>query len=123
MTTSQQGVDRRVDEDAALRYIVEGTASTTGREFFRALVQSLAAALDTRGAWVTEYDERANRLRSLAFWLGGRFIASFEYAVEGTPCETVVRERRLVHLPDQVVELYPDNPVDFPEHVVSYLGV
>ena len=123
MAAEQQAGARRVDEDVALRAILEGTASTTGREFFRALVQSLAVALDTRGAWLTEYDEQAGRLRSLAFWLGDRFIDSFEYAVEGTPCETVVRERRLVHLPDRILDLYPSNPVEFPERVVSYLGV
>jgi PAS domain S-box-containing protein len=114
---------RRIDEDAALRAIVEGTASFTGREFYRALVQSLAATLDTRGAWLTEYDEGRRRLRALAFWLGDGFIESFEYAIDGTPCETAVHERRLVHIPDRVVELYPDNPVEFPERMVSYLGV
>src|SRR6266567_1196016 len=64
---------RRIDEDAALRAIVEGTASETGQAFYRALVRNLAAALDTYGAWLTEYDERQNRLRALAFWLGDRF--------------------------------------------------
>ncbi|HET6439257.1 MAG TPA: sigma 54-interacting transcriptional regulator [Anaeromyxobacter sp.] len=121
-STGERGA-RRIDEEAALRAIVEGTASATGREFYGALVRNLAAALDTRGAWLAEYDESANRLRALAFWLGDRFVERFEYAVEGTPCETVVRERRLVHIPDRVVELYPDNPVEFPERVVSYLGV
>jgi len=37
------------DEDA-LRLVVEGTASETGTEFFRALVKNLAAAMDTAGA-------------------------------------------------------------------------
>ena len=114
---------RRIDEDAALRAIVLGTASSTGRDFHRTLVRNLAAALDTRGAWLTEYDERENRLRALAFWMGDRFLEGFEYAVEGTPCETVVRERRLVHIPDQVLELYPHDRVEFPERPVSYLGV
>jgi PAS domain S-box-containing protein len=114
---------RRIDEDAALRAIVEGTASETGQTFYRALVRNLAAALDTYGAWLTEYDERRNRLRALAFWLGDRFIDPFEYAIAGTPCETTVREGRLVHIPDRVLDLYPDDPVRLPERVVSYLGI
>src|SRR5512143_3894917 len=72
------GVDtsaRRIDEDVALRAIVEGTASETGREFYRALVRNLAGALDTYGAWLTEVDPGdPNRLRALAFWMGDRFI-------------------------------------------------
>ncbi|HYS82131.1 MAG TPA: sigma 54-interacting transcriptional regulator [Anaeromyxobacteraceae bacterium] len=114
---------RRIDEDAALRAIVEGTASETGQAFYRALVRNLAAALDTYGAWLTEYDERQNRLRALAFWLGDRFIDPFEYAIAGTPCETTLRERRLVHITDRVVDLYPDSPVQFPGQIVSYLGI
>ena len=41
--------------DVALRRILEGTASATGEAFFPALVQNLAEALGTFGAWVTEY--------------------------------------------------------------------
>ena len=114
---------RRIDEDAALRAIVEGTASETGHGFYRALVRNLAAALDTYGAWLTEYDERGNCLRALAFWLGDRFVDPFEYAIAGTPCETTVREGRVVHIPDRVLDLYPDDPLRLPERVVSYLGV
>jgi transcriptional regulator with GAF, ATPase, and Fis domain len=115
---------RRIDEETALRAVVEGTASDTGRDFYRALVRNLALALDTHGAWLTEFDERRSRLRALAFWLGGRFIDEFEYPIAGTPCETAVRGGRLVHVPDRVVDLYPEDPDEFPGHgVVSYLGV
>jgi hypothetical protein len=54
---------RRLDEDDALRAVVEGTVSETGREHYRALVRNLAAALDTHGAWVTKYDRRAGNER------------------------------------------------------------
>ena len=43
---------RPIDPDAALRMIVEGTAAATGEGFFRALVESLARAMGTYGAWV-----------------------------------------------------------------------
>ncbi len=115
--------ERRVDEDAALRAIVEGTASETGQAFYGALVRSLADALDTYGAWLTEYDPRRNRLRSLAFCLGGRLVDPIEYDIAGTPCETTLREGRVVHIPDRVVELYRNDPLKFPERVVSYLGI
>ena len=43
-----------LDDDAVLRKILEGTATSTGTGFFAALVLNLAEALGTHGAWVTE---------------------------------------------------------------------
>ena len=124
MSAAEVASERRIDEDAALRAIVEGTAGETGQAFYRALVRSLAGALDTYGAWLTEASEDRTRLRALAFWLGDRFVDPFEYSVVGTPCETTLREGRLVHIPDRVLDLYPNDGFDFgPRKVVSYLGL
>jgi PAS domain S-box-containing protein len=122
--TSELALRRQIDEEAALRAVVEGTASETGSEFYRALARNLAASLDTYGAWVTEFDERADRLRALAFWFGKRWIDGFEYPIAGTACEIAIRERRLVHIRDwhDAAPLAP--PEDFRSAgVVSYLGV
>ena len=123
--TMNNASSRRINEDAALRAVVEGTVSSTGDAFYRALVENLADALDTRGAWVTSYDRDARKLRALAFRFGGEWVEDFIYWVEGTPCETAVDERRLVHIPDRVIELYPnevDPAVQVMAGVVSYLG-
>ena len=115
---------RRFDEEATLRAVVEGTASATGTEFYRALTQNLARALDTYGAWVTEYDEAGERLRALAFWFGKGWIEHFEYPIAGTPCETAVKETRLIHIPERMIDLYPGEAQGMGSSgVVSYLGV
>ena len=98
---------RSLDEDAALRSILEGTATETGESFFAALVRNLARSLCTHGAWVTEHLEESGHLRSLAFWLGGRFIPNLTMEVAGTPCEAVLTEDRLVLITDNVLERYP----------------
>ena len=98
-----------LDEDAALRFLLECTAKETGEPFFRALVQNLARSLGTHGAWVTEYDAARRRLRALAFYLGDQFIP-WERDIGGTPCEKVVEGARLVLYPDRVLELYLDEP-------------
>jgi PAS domain S-box-containing protein len=113
----------RLDEDTALRTILEGTSTETGEPFFAALVKNLAKALNTHGAWVTEFIEDCQRLRALAFWLDGKWVDDYEYAVVGTPCEVVVAEDRLVHVPDNVVELYPNDPDLKAQGAVSYMGV
>ncbi len=110
------------DEAALLRALLEGTASATGEGFFGALVEHLARALGVAGAWVTELDRAARRLRARAFWIGGRFVEGFAYDLAGSPCETVIDSRRLVLVPDGVDGLYPRDPQLVTLGAVSYAG-
>jgi len=111
------------DINKALRMILEVTAAETGEGFFAALVKNLAAVLDTHGAWVTEFVGDADRLRALAFWLDGEWVKDFEYDLRGTPCEPVIRDVRLVHIPDNIVSLFPEDPYLPRLGAVSYMGV
>jgi transcriptional regulator with GAF, ATPase, and Fis domain len=113
----------RADEHAVLRTILKGTASETGHAFFRALVETLSRALATHGAWVTEYLPDVERLRALAFRLGDRWIEDFEFVVPGTPCQVALKERRLVHYPDRIVELFPEERAMRDAGAVSYMGI
>jgi DNA-binding NtrC family response regulator len=109
--------------DPALAALVAGTASETGARFFAVLVENLSRALGTKGAWVTDYLEDAGRLRSFALWIDGKHVPDYEYDVAGSPCETVVRENRAVHIPERVLDLYPADPELRRFGAVSYLGV
>jgi PAS domain S-box-containing protein len=123
MTNHNQRTLQDIDDSAALRMIVAGTATETGQRFFCSLVENLARVLGTHGAWVTEYLADQRRLRALAFWLGGEFVEHYEYDIDGTPCEPVIQELRLVHVPDQVLKLYPHDTDLQDMAAVSYLGV
>jgi PAS domain S-box-containing protein len=112
-----------LDEDAALRAILEGTVAETGQRFFAALVKSLAQALNTHGAWVTEYRPETRTLHTLALWLDGEWVENHDFEIHGTPCELVIQEARLVHIPDRLVELFPKDLEAINLGVVSYLGV
>ena len=68
MQNNSKGNIDSVDEVAALRAIVEGTARATGEEFFRSLVRTLAAAIDVQYAFVAEFTELKTRVRTRAFW-------------------------------------------------------
>lgn len=110
-------------EDAALRAILEGTARSTGEHFFDALVETLANVLHTYGAWVTEYIPETHRLKARAFYLGGQVLKDYELEIDGTPCEVVIRDLRLIHYPDKVLELFPNQPMIREIGTCSYMGV
>ena len=110
-------------EEAALRRILEGTATEIGERFFASLVKNLAEALDAYGAWVTEYVEKTRSLRAHAFWAGNDWVRDWERPIDGTPCRVVIEEARLVHYPDKVLELFPDAVDARKMGAVSYMGV
>lgn len=112
-----------LEADAALRAILQGTATETGHGFFSALVKNLAGALGTHGAWVTEYFPEQRRLRALAFWMDGQWVKDYEVDIAGTPCERVIDTARLVHFPDRILEIYPHEEELRQAGAVSYLGV
>ena len=112
-----------LEPDAALVAILEGTATETGKQFFFSLVENLARALGTHGAWVTEYFPETRRLRALAFWMDGQWVQDYEIDIAGTPCEAVIDTAQLVHFPDNVLDIYPHEEELKQNQAVSYMGV
>ncbi len=111
-----------LSEGEALRLVVAGTAGETGAAFFRSLVRNLARVLGTLGAWVTEYLPEQRRLRAHAMWVDGGYVEDYEYDICGTACEDVIESRELIHIPDRLLELYPNDVDLIPLGVMSYLG-
>ncbi|HBP90421.1 MAG TPA: sigma 54-interacting transcriptional regulator [Nitrospirales bacterium] len=112
-----------LNEEAALRTILEGTATVTGERFFEALVENLAKALHTHAAWVTEYFPDSRRLKALAFYLGGTFLKNWEMDIAGTPCEHVIEQARLIHFPDNLLNFFPIDPDIIGLKAASYMGL
>ena len=73
----------RIREDKILRFLVEGTVSETGADFFRALARNLSEALQTCGAIVTEYLGDSRCLRAVAFWVNDRFLDEYRIPDRG----------------------------------------
>jgi PAS domain S-box-containing protein len=99
----------RPDDAAALRFLVEGTAGSTGEQFFVAVVENLARVLATCGAWVTEYFPERRMLRAKAFLIHGQWRMGYEYAVDGTPCEPVIDRREMIHIAENLAGLFPED--------------
>jgi PAS domain S-box-containing protein len=119
----ENAIKPRIREDKILRFLVEGTVSETGSEFFRALARNLSEALQTHGAWITEYLPETRRLRALAFWLNGGFLEHFEHAIDGTPCQAVIETKSRAHFPERLLELFPHDADLVALGAVSYMGI
>lgn len=75
-----------------LQQLVQGTAGVVGQSFLRTLVRQVAQAFDVHYATVSELVEPGReRLRTLALWVGRDYGLNFDYALAGTPCETVIQ--------------------------------
>jgi PAS domain S-box-containing protein len=93
-------ITARRHAERMLREIVEGTSRFTGTEFFRALVQHLARALDVPYALVGEVRPDApGKLHTLAFWAKDDFAPAMDYDLHATPCGRVF---------DNAPQLFPD---------------
>jgi PAS domain S-box-containing protein len=104
-------------ELAALRAIVEGTATSTGDEFFRTLVRNLSLATGIPNAFVAEFAGSTARARTIAFFSEGQIRPNFEWELAETPCEDVLRGA-LCHHPTGVSTRFPKEV-----GVESFLGV
>jgi PAS domain S-box-containing protein len=101
----------------SLQTILEGTARSTGEEFFRTLVEHLARAIGTRHAFVSEFLP-PGRIRTLAFWSGGKIVENIEYELAGTPCQEVINGGFCFY-PSGLQLKYPETEPG----IESYMGV
>jgi PAS domain S-box-containing protein len=113
-----------LEELAAVRVIAEGTAHSTGAEFFQILVRHLAKAVGAHYAFVAEFasPETSTRARTIALWTRDRIGENFEWTLAGTPCEDVV-QGKLCHHPSGVRQEFPEDELLRKWGIESYLGV
>jgi len=114
---------RPFEEGLALLSVVEGTAGHIGEGFLRSLVEHLQSALGTMGAWVAVLDENQQGLRAISMKMRDQWLDGFAYQTAGTPCETALEARRMILIPDRVVDLYRGEPSLVAYGAVSYMGV
>jgi hypothetical protein len=113
-----------LDESVALRSIVEGTAHPHRRPILSRRSSRVSRARSAPTALGHRVPPESRRLRALAFWLGGKWLAGFEQAIDGnavraghrgTPPRPRARQRHRA-LPERRVRQRAMG-------VVSYLGV
>src|SRR5215831_14547836 len=82
--------DRKRSEEALCGAAL-AVSSAEGEQVFGELARYLAEVLDVDVAMIAVFVDRdRTRMRTLASRLDGKALASFEYALEGSPCRDVV---------------------------------
>jgi len=126
---SEREERQRQKAEEALRFIVEGTASATGEDFFKLLIGNLASALGVRYALIAEFEGPPPDAvaRTIAVWAGDDFAENFEYNLAGTPCAEIYtgenQDLGVCFYPEKVRELFPEDEELQHMDAESYIGI
>ena len=82
--------ERLAPRSDLLRILDESLAGLTGRDFFQALARTLAEGLSAHCSFVCEFTDGNTVAQPFAFWYDGAIVDAGAYALEGTPCESVL---------------------------------
>ncbi len=106
-----------------LRYIIEGTAKSTGANFFRDLVRHMAAVTGVRVTFASELmPENSSQARSLATWTTSGLSHGSTWNLDGTPCANITQGNTLFFAKG-VQKKFPGNIWLKEIAAESYLGI
>ncbi len=110
--------------DAALLTVSQGVSAVTGEAFFLVLVQHLVKTLGMDYIYIGLFKEdNPQALRTIAACAQGQIIDNFEYLLQDTPCQEVIRQRKMCCYPSGVQALFPNSPLLLPLNVESYIAI
>ncbi len=113
-------ISERKKTETVLQNLIEGTAATTGEDFFPAMVQYVAEALNVSYALVSELV--GEELHVLAFSADGVLQPTFSFNSANTPCERAWQDG-LFYCERFVQQRFPIHLDLKKMGVQSYLGV
>lgn len=123
-----QGVGRDITDrkhrEEVLRQITLGVSAGTGEAFFQSLVVCLSKALNIESAFVGELVQPdGNYIRIIAVSNHDRLFANCEYALLDTPCEQVVKQKKLCAYDRCLQQLFPRDRPLAEVGAESYIGI
>lgn len=117
-------VRRRLDPSLAELVPVQGSYREEGQIFLDRLTEDLCHLLKKRMVWVAEYLPETLELLTVSVRFSGDHPKlPLRYPIRGGPCEAAYDTEALVHIPDRLIELFPENPHLKSLGALSYLAV
>ncbi|MDJ1182881.1 PAS domain S-box protein [Roseofilum casamattae] len=113
-------VTERRTAELALQHLIAGTAATTGKDFFPALVRHIAEALNVAYVLVTEYVDDC--LHTLALWAEDALQENISYNPAQTPCKHTLKNGKFV-CQSLVQHKFPESKILAQMGAESYLGI
>lgn len=116
------GIDitKRKQAEIALQSLIESTASTTGRDFFPALVEHISSTLDVNNTLVTELIE--GQVHTLGFWSDGQLQPNIYYDPKSTPSE-ILLQQEFYYCDSGIQQLFPNAERLTSMQAESFMGV
>lgn len=114
-------ISDRQRSEMALKSLVEGTASVTGKDFFAVLVRYIAEALEVRHVIVAKR-LHAGEMQTLALWSDGQLHPNRCFDTTHLPCGITLQKGRY-GCAEQLQQVFPDQPLLNHFAAQSYQGV
>jgi len=115
-------VTERQKAEDVLRQIAEGLSSSTGEEFYRSLIVSVAEAVGAAAVFVGLIDEGGTSVTTLAAYLYGAIVENHSYDIAGTPSESVIGNELCLYKKD-LQTMFPDDADLAKKGIEAYVGV
>ncbi|MBD1808607.1 response regulator [Microcoleus sp. FACHB-SPT15] len=111
--------------DKALLAVTQGVSAATGEAFFYSLVQHFANVLAVDYAYIGLLGDRDSEelIQTIATCAQGQIVDNFEYLLRDTPCQAVLKHRKICCYPQRVQALFPHAPLLAPLQIESYIAV
>jgi PAS domain S-box-containing protein len=117
---TQANISDRKQAEISLQSLIQGTAATTGENFFPAVVNHITQALDVSYAMVSELVD--NQLQVMACWVHGEVHPNFVHPLAAGPCERAVNNG-IYYCEESVEAEFPEDLLLRGRDLESYLGV
>jgi len=112
--------DQKVVE-SAMQMLAQGSPDDVDNAFFHQCLENVASVYDAKYAFIGILNEDKKSVKTLSVWANGKLADNFEYDLEHTPCQDVLRLTKEL-IPTGVTELYPKDELLIQMGVDSYFG-
>lgn len=103
--------------------IAEGISNAGGETFFESIAQHLTEALNADYVIIGKLlTDNIDRVQTLAVCTDDKIISNFEYDLENTPCEIVIKKSRC-SFQDSVQQQFPKDHMLIEMNVEAYVGI